>query len=705
MRWLVPFLSIGLWIALLSPSFAKERRTDDAPASSDAAENEDVFFEDEPGNEAPAKKEDEDESLSIAPVTVRAARESRDLRQDRAASGSVLLPEDFDDAGDDMADVLDQEAGVRVTKLGGPASFSTLSIRGSTSDQVSVILDGIPLNSAAGGPVDLSRIPLGNIERVEIYRGTAPLLFGGSAIGGAVSVTTRTARNRKLTLSGGGGSFGERQARTFYAEPHDHWDLALGLDYGGWEGTFPYENDNGTRFDTSDDRTVTRRNNRFDQINLLGKARWRPDRNWTLTLMEWFFWRDQGVPGLGQFETEKSRHEVMDSLSVLSVQGRKLAGLASWTLHAGFRATQSAFRDPLEEIGLTSDDSEDRSLSPSFSSSLRVEPADWWDITGQFGYRYERFEPSGGGLSAARSRRHDLSAGLESGFLIEAADLLILPSGRVAWTDSRLAGSTGVGTGPAANESRQTEWSFRGALVNQSVPDTKLTVSGGRAVRLPSLFELFGNSGRVIGNPNLKSESAYNVDGGIVYDSRMLPEPYRLRLELYGFYSDVTDLIQFVQTAQNVSRAENVDRARLWGIEAGLRGDLFGHLRVNGNYSYLNAKNTGEIRARKDRHLPFRPAGKWYARTEGYVADLPEFAELAVFLDAEWIAGNFLDNANLVAVDERFYLNAGLSVELVRSVARLSFTAGNLTDERTADLAGYPLPGRSFHFLLTAKVL
>ncbi len=166
--------------------------------------------------------------------------------QDRAASGSVLLPEDFDDAGDTLPEVLDQEAGVRVTRLGGPASFSTLSIRGSTSDQVLVVLDGVSLDSAAGGPVDLSRIPLENVERIEIYRGVSPLAFGASPIGGVVSVSTRTPRQRQLTLSGGGGSFASREARLFYAEPHDTWEVGVGLDYSGWEGAFPYVNDNGT---------------------------------------------------------------------------------------------------------------------------------------------------------------------------------------------------------------------------------------------------------------------------------------------------------------------------------------------------------------------------------------------------------------------------------------------------------------------------
>jgi outer membrane receptor for ferrienterochelin and colicin len=146
-----------------------------------------------------------------------------------------------------------------------------------------------------------------------------------------------------------------------------------------------------------------------------------------------------------------------------------------------------------------------------------------------------------------------------------------------------------------------------------------------------------------------------------------------------------------------------VDRALLWGVEAGARADLFSHLRIRGNYTFLRALNQGDVAARQDKVLPLRPASKWYVRAEGYLTRRPEIVELSLFVDSEWVAGNYLDNANLVSVSSRFYLNAGAGIELADSRVRMAISAGNLTDERTADLAGYPLPGRSYHVLLTVK--
>ncbi|MEM6532987.1 MAG: TonB-dependent receptor [Myxococcota bacterium] len=629
-------------------------------------------------------------------TVVTGARETRDLKADRAAAGSVLLAEDFDDAGDSIPDVLDREAGVRVTNLGGPAAFSTLSIRGSTSDQVMVVLDGVPISSALGGPVDLSRLPLGHIDRIEIYRGSSPLSFGQSAIGGVLSVTTRSANERELTLSGSVGSFGERAARAFYGDAGEDWDVGIGLDYSGWSGGFRYDNDNGTRFDVSDDRVVARRNNDFDHLNAVAKSSLMVDEKWRLQFSNWFFWRDQGVPGLGQLETEQSRYTSTENLTSVVLQGRDLFDAIDVEARASLHLSEANFQDPLNEIGLTLVDSQDRSYSPYASASFTYSPSWLWELTGQATYRFESFDSNADTVGVESAQRHTASAGLEGALVLETLDLRVIPSLRVEQLDNRSESLE-----PAA----QTRASWRMALVNQSLPDTRFTLTGGRGFRFPSLFEIFGNSGRVLGNPALEPESANSIDAGVIYDSTLSPYVSRLRIDAYAFYSRVDNLIQFVQTAQRVARPQNVDRATLWGAEAGLRSELLGHLRLRGNYTFLDARNAGDISARQDRFLPLRPASKWYLRAEGFMRRWGGIDELAAFVDLEWIAGNFLDNANLVASSDRFYLNTGISAELPFQACRLSVTARNLTNEQTLDLIGYPLPGRSFHVSLSVGAL
>jgi len=651
-------------------------------------------------------KETIDEASLMEEVLVKESKHYPELLHDSATAGSVLLRADFDDASTTLTETLDRQAGIRTTRSGGTAAFSTLSIRGSTADQVQVFIDGINLNSAGGGPVDISRIPLGNISRIEIYRGAAPIIFGGNSIGGVLSINTLEAQGRELQISAGGGSFGERRTSLYFSEEQPRWNLALGLDYSGQEGSFTYTNDNGTRFDNSDDRTISRKNNDYNQINLLFKNRYKlPSAlcDLSLTVLDWFFYREQGVAGLGQFETQEASSRIIDNMSALKLDAVGLAEVLDWSLLAAFRYSNTQFADPLEEIGLSGTGVEDNSYSPSLKSYYSAAIREWLNWNGQQSYRYEQIAPSENSLAAAQSERHFASFSQEPEFIIKRADLRIVPSATVESVYNRLDINNAVtGTASSSNVD-DLAISYRLALVNESIPDTRLLINGGSTARFPSLFELFGNNGKVLGNPDLNKEQAYNAEAGAIYESSMLPYPYRLRLELFGFFSEVHNLIQFVQSAQNISIAENVDSARIWGLEGGLRSDLFGHLRLAANYTYMNTRNTGNLAAREGKRLPMRPASQWYARAEAYFVRISEFDEISFYAETEWTAGNFLDNANLVATGSRFHVNSGFAFDL--GGVKLSFAANNLSGEQTEDLTGYPLPGRSFHFDITWKIL
>ena len=93
--------------------------------------------------------------------------------------------------------------GVTVMRTGSIGAASTITLRGSSADEVRVFVDGVPVNIASGGAVDMSTLPLGDVERVEVYRGTSPLAFGESALGGVVSITTRTPGRRAPARAAG----------------------------------------------------------------------------------------------------------------------------------------------------------------------------------------------------------------------------------------------------------------------------------------------------------------------------------------------------------------------------------------------------------------------------------------------------------------------------------------------------------------------
>ena len=106
-----------------------------------------------------------------------------------------------------VAELVSTAPGVAVNQYGGLGQLATVSIRGSTADQVQVFLDGLPLNPGAGGGVDLSRIPRTWIERVEVVRGAEGARYGTGTLGGVLNIVTHPAASGAWAAEATAGSF------------------------------------------------------------------------------------------------------------------------------------------------------------------------------------------------------------------------------------------------------------------------------------------------------------------------------------------------------------------------------------------------------------------------------------------------------------------------------------------------------------------
>ncbi|MGB3725704.1 MAG: TonB-dependent receptor [Glaciecola sp.] len=109
-----------------------------------------------------------------------------------------------------LTDLLRTVSGVNVSQSGAMGSLTELRFRGSESNHVLVLVDGVEINdNAQGGLVDFSHIILANIERIEVLKGPQSALWGSNAIAGIISITTKQASTKQLSPSFGLG-FGDR---------------------------------------------------------------------------------------------------------------------------------------------------------------------------------------------------------------------------------------------------------------------------------------------------------------------------------------------------------------------------------------------------------------------------------------------------------------------------------------------------------------
>ena len=150
------------------------------------------------------------DTARIAPVVVTATRSP--LPADRApASVTVVSGEQLRAEGiTTVADALRAVPGLSVVESGSYGGATSLFIRGGESKYTKILVDGVPMNDA-GGAFDLSTLSTDNLERIEIVRGPASVLYGSDAMAGVVQLFTRRGAGTATgDVSARAGGFGSR---------------------------------------------------------------------------------------------------------------------------------------------------------------------------------------------------------------------------------------------------------------------------------------------------------------------------------------------------------------------------------------------------------------------------------------------------------------------------------------------------------------
>ena len=105
---------------------------------------------------------------------------------------SVITRADIEtSAAPDVATLLRRESGVEIAQTGGLGAQAAIRIRGSESDHVLVLIDGVRVHSVTTGATAIDQLMLDEIERIEIVRGNVSSVYGSEAIGGVVQIFTR----------------------------------------------------------------------------------------------------------------------------------------------------------------------------------------------------------------------------------------------------------------------------------------------------------------------------------------------------------------------------------------------------------------------------------------------------------------------------------------------------------------------------------
>ncbi len=615
---------------------------------------------------------------------------------DTTAFATVIRAEDFADRMTSVPELLRDLVGVQVRGLGG--EYATVSIRGSSAEQVVVYLDGVPLNRALGGAVNLADLPLGQVESIEVYRGFTPAGLPAASIGGAVLIhTRRSGGSPAATASVSAGSYGSGEAIVSFAGRRGRGDYRLGFDGGVGDGAYLHFDNNGTPHNPSDDTTAHRENNDFRRGHLSGRMTLKSGRRHRFSLATDLFARDRGVPGLDCCKSPDARFSntrllVRPEWEAPGLFGGRILARAA----ADYTRYREEFDDPTGEIGLTGFPVDDIHLIEALGieTGLVAAASSHQAISLLLSRRRETAALENlalpGPTDLGRAARHTTVVTLEDQISFVSDRLVINPSLRHEAYDSLFHTGPAGGLVLPPDQDRY----FTGKIGFRLKVSDALTLKGnlGRFARLPDFTELFGNQGSVRGNPALAPERGRSFDLGLaVSRDRPAAALRSAHIEVVVFQTVAENLIQFVPNSQSTVRAENFDRARIRGAELTLDLDI--GPRFNGSLN-LTHQEPRDISGRSTDGLllPGRPQDELSAS-----ASL-DVGRGRLFYDFTYVGRNFLDSLDTPseALPARYLHDVGYRLRL-RPGLQATLEVKNVGDEKTYDYARYPLPGRSYH--------
>jgi vitamin B12 transporter len=619
-------------------------------------------------------------------------------REDPSASASVITGDRPARSGESLPQLLSELPGVVVTRYGSFGSLATVSLRGSSPNQVAIYADGVPLDSALTGSIDLGLVPLTGAQRIEVYRGASPLTLGSPALGGVLSLTSESPERSGVSAHGGLGSFATRLGGGQLAWVGAGANLVARVAALDTAADFPYRSDNRTLFDPGDDRTLRRQNNQLAQLDGALRLGVPLPAGRQLALSLSALDRRQGLPARGT-----------DESFVASLRRRRLLGSARFesgqplSARGHLRATayvlwaEQRLADPLGEVTFVATDSRDRSLTGGATVTGTRPLATWLALSGMAEARHEGFQPYQRQRPDRRppGRRALASAGLAATARLVPQALEVIATVRAEAARDQVSAVDLFGGSPTmAAPSNRLLPAARLGLLHTPHPTLRLRANLGSYGRLPTLSERYGNGGLIVGNPALAPERGVSADLGGTLELR--PRSGQLWLDGAVFAAAASDLIHFQQLGYFAGYA-NVARSRSVGVELALHGQLgrWGRLLAQTTAMDVRDRSGGPGSGRPGRLLPHQPRVRAYLRPE--LRDLPLGRNLALGLhaDGELTGGRYQDPANLVRQPARLILGAGASLDYHPAGLRAVVTAYNLRDSRAADVLDFPLPGRS----------
>ena len=395
-----------------------------------------------------------------------------------------------------VADALQQVAGIDVRRQGVNGMQADLYIRGGNFDQTLLLIDGIKVDDPQTGHHTLNfALPIEVIERIEIIKGPAARIFGQNAFSGAVNIVTKNNSQNELVTKFQAGSYGQFQAEA--------------------TGSINLENSSHIVHFSKNFSEGYRENTDFDNQNLFIKSQFNKNKL-PINLIATHSERKFGANGFYGIPTANEQYEETQA-SLLGFSTVIKKGNFTWKPRVYWRRNEDLYlykrKNPSAYRNLHITNKIAAELNGSYTSNV--------GITG-FGVEFSKYYIGSNNLGD--NQREIATLFLEHRFQFLNGKFDVTPGIAASYFsdfDNKLF--PGIDLGYKINE------------------DLRIYGNIGYTYRVPTYTDLYYIGPQAIGNKNLQPEDALAQEVGIRYNTN------RIGLSLVGFNRDSNDLIDYVR--------------------------------------------------------------------------------------------------------------------------------------------------------------
>ncbi len=573
----------------------------------------------------PAFGSAQETSATLPDVVVSATRVEEPV-QDVAQDVTVLTAQEIKrDGFSTITGAIASVMGVQVNEYGNRGSIATASIRGATSAQVLILIDGKRLNLPSTGQFDLNDLPitLDDVERIEVVRGASSALYGADAMGGVINIITKNPGKPVTSLSASYGSSDTRHISAYSSRQAGVFGYVLSTEKETSDGFMP--------------------NTDYDLWNLDGKVTLKLSKDANVVFNANYEHKEEGVPGEVDYPTPDAREHDENELFGIGLNIKKMH-LNLYSHKSGLHYWDPLVEDDYYRTGMRGADIQDSFLLGS--SNL---------VT------------AGGEIVAERLNSNVVGIKNRTTEGVFAQDQLIFTENLIATAGLRYD-----------NYDLGSRVTPRVSALYRPFAKTTFRISAGMGYRVPTFEDLYWpNTGYAEGNPNLKPEKSKEYE---ISFEQMFGKS--LTAKALAFHKNVEDLIQWEELPSGMWMPENIDQARINGIEFDANY-VFKNIALSLSYYYQDPKdeNTGE-------NIPYLPRQNVkgnisYETKTGLIASLE---------------GNYVSNYVTPGSPSwsYYYLNGKISQKVPlfggRANGEIFLEGKNILDNKYQIVQGYPMP-------------